>query len=274
MAALIHRRSVEAELVALLNAPEEKIDLFHAALLLARLDTPDFDLEPYRQQIEEMAHEIKAALPRGADGAAKLRALNKYLFEENGFHGSRTDYYNRANSYLNQVLDDREGLPITLSVLFIELARRIGLEDVSGLPLPGHFMVRYAPTEGDAQIIDVFNGGKTVTRTEAQELVIAASGGGFSEQDIRAATKREIILRMLHNLYGIAERDNSVDDLLRYLDVILALDPGNARDRFLRARLHLRKGDVPGAKRDLKRLLESEPAGIDLERIEELYQSL
>lgn len=86
--------------------------------------------------------ESSATLPAGSDGAAKLAALRRFLFTGQGFHGSRGDFHNRANSCMNRVLDDREGLPITLAVLLLELAREIGLEGVSGLPLPGHFMVQ------------------------------------------------------------------------------------------------------------------------------------
>src|SRR5262249_34683286 len=157
-----------------------------------------------------------------------------YLFTENGFHGSRADYYNRANTYLNEVLDDREGLPITLSILFLELAQRIGLQGMAGLPLPGHFMVRYRPQEGEDQIIDVFDGGKTVTRSEAQELVIAATGEGFRDMDYKPASKREIIIRMLRNLLNVAQRAGASADSLRYLDVIIALAPESALDRLAR----------------------------------------
>jgi S1-C subfamily serine protease/regulator of sirC expression with transglutaminase-like and TPR domain len=273
-AALVHRRAVEKELTTVLSRPEEKIDLLHAALLVARLDDPHLDIEPYRRQVDAMAREIAAGLPASADDSARLRALRKYLFEENGFHGSRTDYYNRANSYLHQVLDDREGLPITLSVLFLELARRIDVNNVSGLPLPGHFMVRHSSKDGAEQIIDVFDGGKVINRTEAQERVISATGEGFASGDVRAATKGEIVIRMLRNLYGLAERNDAVEDLLRYLDVILALEPDNARDRSQRARLHLRNGDTSSAKRDLKWLLDHAPPSVDLERVEELYRAL
>src|SRR4029077_16882513 len=101
----------------------------------------------YREQVATMARELAASLPKNADQAAKLAALNKYLFQESGFHGSRSDFYNRANSYLNDVIDDREGLPITLSVLYMELARRIGVK-VVGVGLPGHFVVKNIRAKG------------------------------------------------------------------------------------------------------------------------------
>src|SRR5207248_8166917 len=101
------------------------------------------------------AREVTAGLPKDADEKARLAALNDYLFKKRGFHGSRNDYYHRSNSYLNEVIDDREGLPITLSVLYVELARRVGLK-VVGVALPGHFIVKHVPAKGEEQLIDVF----------------------------------------------------------------------------------------------------------------------
>src|SRR5262249_3387602 len=132
-------------------------------LLVALLDNEEVDVDGYRQELERMAREISRSLPVEADAATKLTALNKYLFDEHGFHGSRGDYYHRSNSYVNEVLDDREGLPITLSVIYIELARKIGLKIV-GVSLPGHFVVRHEPAEGDAQLIDVYERGHVVPK--------------------------------------------------------------------------------------------------------------
>lgn len=273
-AAALHGEAVRQELVTALAGPEERIDLFHAALLVARLDTPELEIEPYRQQLAEMAREVRAKFSATADATARLAALKEYLFAENGFHGSRSDYHSRANSYLNQVLDDREGLPITLSILFMELARGIGLNGVSGLPLPGHFMVRYHPPGEAEQIIDPFHGGKSLTRTEAQERVLEATGEGFRELDFRAATKREIILRMLRNLLGGLRGDESSAEALRYLDAILALAPDGVSDRLSRARFRLQAGNAAGAKADFKWVLDHQPDGVDLERIAEIYRGL
>ena len=274
LAASLHRQTVLAELSKTLEGPEEQIDLFHAALIVARLDNTELEIEPYRQQAADLAREIAARLPAKADDAAKLTALRDYLFAENGFHGSRSDYYNRANSYLDRVLDDREGLPITLSILFMELAQRIGLEGVGGLPLPGHFMVAFKPKQGPEQIIDVFNGGKILTRTEAQERILEATGEGFRDSDYRRATKREIIVRMLRNLLGIVQRGDTAAETLRYLDAILVLAPDSVPDRLGRAQLRLQTGDTAGAKADFKWLLDRQPPGVDLERIAEFYRTL
>src|SRR5262249_43675706 len=213
LALAVHHRRVEADLARTLQGKEDDIDLVHAALLVARLDNDELDIEPYRKEIDHMARDIQATLPKDADGQAKLTALNKYLFAERGFHGSRADYYNRSNSYLNEVIDDREGIPITLSVLYMGLARRIGLK-VVGIPLPGHFVVRYQPEKGEGQLIDVFEGGKTLTRKEANQQVIDQTGEPLADEELKPAGKKAIVIRMLHNLLGIAGRNRDAPGTL------------------------------------------------------------
>src|SRR6185436_15579559 len=132
--------------------------------------------------------------------------------------------------------------------------------------LPGHFMVRYTPEAAQEQIVDVHGGGEFLSRTQAQEKIIETTGTGFRDADYRRATKREIIVRMLRNLMSPAERDESLDPL-RYLEVIVALEPNSAADRLRRALLRLQNGDATGAKADFRWMLDRQPAGIDLERV-------
>ena len=221
-----------------------------------------------------MAREISVKLPADADNSIRLDALTKYLFAENGFHGGRSDYYNRANSYMNQVVDDREGIPITLSVLFIELAKRIGMKSVAGVALPGHFIAKYTSEQGEDRLLDVFNGGKPLTRAQASDIVTSYNGARLRDDQLKAATKREIIVRMLGNLLSVAQDTESAISSLRYLDLILAISPDSPVDHLDRARLRLQSGDSIGAKQDFKWLLDNEPPGIDLERITEIYRAL
>jgi len=272
-ASALHEKSVIEALVKGLNPPEEKVDLFHAALLVAHLDNPDLEPDAYRAELAHWAAELRANLGERASETAKLAAVTKLLFTDYGFHGSRTDYHNRANSYMNAVIDDREGLPITLSVLFLELARAVGLTNVVGVPLPMRFMVAYRPAKGAEQLIDVFEQGKVLSRSDAVELV-AEDAESIGEEDFRAATKREIITRMLRNLHGIAQRTGRTRDAVRYLDAIVAVNPDSAPDRLSRARAHLQRGDGAAAKADLRWLIENEPSGVDLERLRELLRGL
>jgi len=272
-AAELRRAAIQRELLATLRGPEPKIDLFRATLLISKLDNPDLDIEAYERQLERMAAEAKMKVRTASGKSARLNEFIRYFFVENGFHGSRTDYYNRANSYLDQVMDEREGLPITLSVLFIELGHRIGISDLYGALLPGHFMVRYLPSTDEEQLIDVFDEGTTVTREQAEELVRENSGGSLREEYLKPALKRDIVLRMLHNLHSAAQGDSSQDSL-RYLDVILAIAPESAADHLDRARLRIQAGDRTGAREDLKWLLDATPPGMDMERVSELLNAL
>jgi len=273
IASEMYARTIETALTAVLKEPEEKIDLFHAALLVAKLDNPELDMEAYRAEMARLADELRREVTEKASDTGKVAALAKFLFIDHGFHGSRMDFYNRANSYINEVMDDREGLPITLAVVYLELARQIGLTNVAGIPLPTRFMVRFEPRDGLEQIIDVFDGGKGLTRSEAVELV-AENVNAIGEKDFQPARKHEIVTRMLHNLLGIAQREGNAGDALRYLNMIVALNPESAPDRLNRARVQMRAGNNAAAKVDLRWLLDHEPAGIDLERLAELYGTL
>ena len=121
----------------------------------------------YHEEMERMAGELSRKVARDAPIRDKVAAIAGYLFEDNGYHGSRADYYNRSNSYLNEVIDDREGIPITLSILFIELAAHLDAE-LKGLGLPGHFVVCYEEA-GKRTIVDAFERGKPLTNGGSQQ---------------------------------------------------------------------------------------------------------
>ncbi|MGE5192030.1 MAG: transglutaminase family protein, partial [Deltaproteobacteria bacterium] len=274
LARAVHLRRVEKDLVAVLDKKEDdEIDLFHAALLVALLDNEEVDVEGYRQELDRMAREISRSISPEADAAARLAALNKYLFDEHGFHGSRGDYYHRSNSYVNEVLDDREGLPITLSVIYIELGRKIGLK-VVGVGLPGHFVVRHEPPDGEAQLLDVYDRAEVVTREEAEKLVKEAARRPATDADFATASKRAIIVRILHNLLALAQRGQDVEGMLRYLDAIVAVSPEGAQERFMRAVLLLRSGRRTEAIADADWLLEHRPDGVNLNEVDELRRVL
>ncbi len=273
LAQSVHERRVLGELARVFQKKDDDVDLLHAVLLLARLDNEELDIEPYRREVERMAREVAAATPKDAGEKAMRAALTKYLFTERGFHGSRTDYYNRANSYLNDVMDDREGLPITLSVLYMEVGRRLGLKIV-GVPLPGHFMARHEPAEGPAQLLDVFDGAREMSREEVEAKVRATSGARLDEKHFQAATKRAIVVRMLHNLLNVARDESDGPAMLRYLDAVVLLVPESGEERWMRALLRFQSGDRAGARADVDQLLENQPAGVPVERVRELQQAL
>jgi serine protease Do len=273
LASTVHERRVQRDLVKVLEGEDAAIDLFHAALLIAILDNDEVDVESYRKELDRVAHDIAKSVPENGDGPTKLAALNKYLFEEQGFHGSRGDYYHRSNSYVNEVLDDREGLPITLSVIYIELARRLDLK-VVGVGLPGHFVVRYEPADGQSQLIDVYERGAALSLADAEKMIRGATGRAPQESDFAPATRRGMIVRMLHNLLGLAQRVQDADAMFRYVDTLVAVSPDSGEDRWMRAVLLFRAGRREEAIRDADWLLQNRPEGVNLNQVDELRRLL
>ena len=232
LAVRVHASAVLKELEKEFAKPEAKVDLMRAALLVARLDNDELDVGEYLSEVDRMTRALKATLPEDADADAKRKALSKFLFEDRAFHGSRSEYYSRSNSYLNEVIDDREGLPLTLSMLYLGLAERIDLP-AHGVGLSGHFVVRQA----DGPFIDVFERGEELSKAEAEQMARDRTGEEPVAADFAPATKRSMVLRMLRNLLGTSQEEQDIPAGMRYLDAIVLLEPTAARERFLRAGL-------------------------------------
>lgn len=247
--------------------------LLVGSLLIAKLDSPDLDVDAYRARVDEMAAEIQGTLKGDASATEKRDALHRYLFEENGYHGSRSEYYHAANSHLNRVIDDREGLPITMSVLYIELGRRLGMK-VEGVGLPGHFLSKHVVDDENEQLIDVFERGKLLSRADAVEIVALHGGRALRPSDLQATTDIEILSRILNNLIGVAGRQNDGEAMLRYCDAIVAVNPGEARYRMLRAQLRGMTGRINLGLEDVQWLLEKDPPELDRGEVERLRSAL
>ena len=275
-----HRRAVGA-LEAALKQPDDRIDLLHAAMLIAWLDNDEVDVDAYRKQFDRMAAKLRSSLPAKASTKQKAAALHKFFFTEQGFHGSRIDYYSRSNSYLNEVIDDREGLPISLAVVFMELGRRIGLA-VEGVGLPGHFVARVPADKGPGQLVDVFDGGRTMLADEARRRILESyqsppTGDEAKKvvaQFLEAAKRKTILVRMLANLSGSARQRSDEPAIRRYADVILAIDPSNWTQRGMRIQLSLRSGLYDQALADIDWLLEHQTDVIDVGRLQALRQQV
>ena len=273
----VRERAVIEELASSLQHEDEKsVDLFRCALLIARLDNEDFDPEIYLRRIDRIALKVKKTFPEKASGGQKLKILVSHLFDELGFHGSTLDYYHKSNSYLNEVMDDREGLPITLSVVLIELAERLDLP-VTGVGIPGHFLTMYRegkegkePKEiAEEILIDAFEG-KFVTREEASEL----SGVRLTEEDFKPARKRDIITRILRNLINVSERERDSVSRLRYLDATIAIEPTDTYLRAMRAMIHYGEGRFQQALSDIEFLIKNNPDAPEMEPLREIRDRL
>ncbi len=273
LASDVHARKVQTELNKLTSVEDEKLDLLAAALWIAALDSEDLDVAEYRRGIDQLAADLARSLPADADDILKLAALKKFFFEELGFHGGRTSYYSRSNNHLNEVIDDREGMPITLSILYIEFGRRIGLNFV-GVGLPGHFVVRHEPKEGEPQIIDVFEGGESLSRQQAEEQVFKNTGRPARDEHFVTAKKRDILARVLTNLLRRAQEEKESEAMYRYCDTILTLDPDSAEQRAMRFEIAVFTKRVEQALSDAEWLLDKKPEGINLRRVETIKEQL
>ncbi|MEM8530113.1 MAG: transglutaminase-like domain-containing protein [Chloroflexota bacterium] len=228
----------------LIRQPESELNLAQAALAIAQEDQDSDILQESLRELQNIAERIRTEIDRSSTTHDRVRVLNHYLFEQLGFHGNETDYYNPANSFLDQVLATKVGLPITLSVVYMEVGLRLQLP-ISGVALPGHFIVRYHSPEGDIYI-DPFHRGRLWSYAECEAHIIAAYGD-IAPETISAIMeplpKNTILERMLRNLKHTYITSNNFERALAAVERILLIDPHNfqeLRDRgILRARLHL-----------------------------------
>lgn len=281
LAVAIHARRTQQELADEIAKKPADFDLLRASLLLSRVDNEEVEVDDYLKEVDQLVTDIEAEIDDEATEQERLEALNQFLFEQLGFHGSRTNYYHRSNSYMNEVIDDREGLPITLSVLYMELARRLDLK-VVGVGLPGHFVVRFEPREGEPQLIDVFDNARPMTLEEARVAIRSRLNGQIGKDEfeqlvqtfLEASPPRSILLRMLSNLRGVAEEDRDLDSILRYLDTALVIDPEGLENRARRIDIRIRSGRIPEALLDIDWMLDKRPEGMDVNQVMQLRADL
>ena len=249
-------------------------DLAPAALFIARLEYPRLDAGRYLEQLDAMGQSVSeriASLGTRAAPLAQVRAISGYLFEDQGFAGNTKAYDDPRNSFLNQVLERRTGIPITLALVYIEVARRAGVQ-VDGVNFPGHFLLRLPRWEqspaGDAPaaalsagdqpvIVDPFHGGTELSEADCRRLLRKHAGdeAAFDRRLLGRASKQQILLRMLLNLKRIYVRMRSFPQARTLTELLLALDPSaltELRDRGLLA-YHL--NDYSTALRDLETYL-------------------
>jgi regulator of sirC expression with transglutaminase-like and TPR domain len=244
------------ELVAILRglSPAGQLDL--AALEVATLEHPGLDPGPSLAVLDKLAAELGRRVSRKASGDEFIAAAQAYLFNELGFTGEEANYYDAGNSCLNDVLETHRGLPITLSVVYMEVARRLGRK-VHGVGLPGHFVVRYEDSRTSAWL-DPYHGGRRVTAEDCFALAREATGGEVPEDYSLLApiTHRQILLRMLNNLRRVYFHRRSYRKALALLDFLLDIFPDSAEDYKQRAIAQHRLRRTHAARADFERYLE------------------
>ena len=229
------------EFRAAVDRPEEAVDLGYAALTIGLSVNPHLDIPAYLQRIDQLAREVADRRDPAGDVYHSLAALNHVLFRQHGFDGNRDDYYDPRNSFLSEVLDRKIGIPITLCVLYMEVARRISVP-VEGIGFPGHFLVKCSDGE-EAIFIDPFHRGEIKITEDLGQMLEKLYGRkvALRPQFLEAAGKKQILKRMLVNLKAIYLRNNSVGEALSIFDHLIILDPAGAeeiRDRGIPLSAH------------------------------------
>jgi regulator of sirC expression with transglutaminase-like and TPR domain len=242
----------------LVAGPDAAVDLAEASLVIASGEYPGLDVARYLERLDEMGREVRGRLSRGP--GAPIERLNAYLFGEEGFRGNVDDYYDPRNSFLNDVIDRRTGIPITLSMVYMEVAGRAGL-DVVGVGLPGHFLVR-AEGAGRAVLVDPFHGGAVLSEADCQRRLDRVFEGRVRLQPgmLAGCPRKAILARMLRNLKAIYVKADDYPRALRTIDLLLTLDPGSAEDRRDRGLLHAAFDCYALAAADLEAYLALAPA--------------
>ena len=256
--------------------PEDLIRLELAALLIAAEDKANLetDIVSYLSQLETWAGLARDYISRSSI-TTPINAFNRFMFEELGFKGNQANYYDPRNSFLNEVMDRRTGIPITLSVVYMQVGRGAGLH-VEGVPMPGHFIVRVKESDSPcATLVDPFHT-KIIDLEDCQERLDEAYGGqvALTEEHLHAATTREILVRILTNLKAIYARHDLYRQALAAVERILLLSPRLANERRDRAAILAQLNHLPEAITELEAYLRSAPNTSDADQVREHLRTL
>lgn len=259
----------------LLACDDDRIDLTRACLLIAEDAYPGLDVESYVREVERLALRLRGRLSRTAGAEEKVAALNEYLFGDLGYCGNASDYYDPRNSYLNEVMDRRTGIPLTLSVLYMELGRKIGLP-LQGVSFPGHFLVRVR-MRGGMLVLDPFSGGEPQAEQDLRErltrVIPRDATGGIPVRDLpldqflEPATKRQILARLLRNLKGIYRQAENPGRMLEVLNRALVVSPHSTSDLRDRGVVYQQMECYRAALKDLTEYSAREPDAADIDDV-------
>ena len=260
------------------SSPDEGIDLAEAALTIAAEAYRDLDIPHYLARIDGLGATLRQRLRRDISATETIIALNHYLFDELGFSGNAADYYDPRNSYLNDVLERRLGIPITLSILYIEIGQRVGLA-LRGVSFPGHFLVKCTLRDG-AVVLDPYSRGASLGIDDLRERIRTIQGGAAeaSDDDLRrmlaAAGKKEILARVLRNLKAIHRQKGELELALSATTRIIALDGRGAEEYRDRAAIYHQLECFRAALSDYESYLEMRPRAGDADAVKQTVAEL
>jgi regulator of sirC expression with transglutaminase-like and TPR domain len=253
---------------------EDEIDLTRAALMIARTEHPDLAVERYAAQMDELAGRVERLIS-DLHPQRTIAALNRVLFDDVGMRGNRDDYYDPRNSFLNDVLDRRLGIPITLSVLYMEVARRIGFS-LSGVGMPGHFLLKHHGREAGEILIDCFNRGDILSRQDCQSRLDEIYSGEMTlrPEFLHPISRRQILTRMLNNLKTVYLSTRNFRKALPIADLILVIYPRSSEDVKQRALLRYSLALHKLAAEDLEEYLKISPTASDADEVRQMSLSI
>lgn len=249
--------------------PEPLLDLVEASLVIALEENPALDIERHLENVRAWTDSVRGRLRGSREIERIVETINRVLFDEEGFHGEDEDYYDPRSALLSEALERHAGLPITLSVLYIELSRRIGVE-ASGVSLPGRFLVKFTGPFG-VIVIDPFDGGRVLTTIELQKILDAMYGGGvrLREHHLRSFTPREILARELAQLKSAYLAQHDLPRAAASIDRLLILDDRDAYEVRDRAALAMQMHAYRQAIELFERYLALMPSADDRSRVRE-----
>lgn len=253
---------------------EVDIDLARAALYIAKEEYPKLDVEEYLNALDTMAMEVEERLPSSRYPLRVIQGINEYLYDDLGFLGNQKDYYDPRNSFFNEVIDRRVGIPITLALVYLEIAQRIDFP-MEGVGLPGHFLIR--PAISDMEIfVDAFNRGEVMFAQDCQDKLnqMFKESVNLRPEFLARVSKRQFLARMLTNLKYIYLRQQQLEKSLGVVERILLLFPETTSELRDRGLLYYQLGHYPQATNDLELYLANVPNAEDAATIRRLLGEL
>ncbi|MBZ5508252.1 MAG: transglutaminase-like domain-containing protein [Acidobacteriia bacterium] len=254
---------------------DERIDLLRAALTFARIEDSKLDIEHYVRRVDALAKRVAAKIQDPDDPVQMIAALNEVLFQEEVFRGNSVDYYSPRNSFLQHVLDRQLGIPISLALVYMEVARRIGFS-LYGVGMPGHFLLKHYDVDGHAILIDAFERGSIVTEEDCRQKLNSIYSGQVALQPefLLAVTRRQMLTRMLNNLRSVYLSQRDFRRAVQVVDLILVIYPRSPEDVKQRAVLRYNLDDYRGALSDFEEYVKMSPDASDAEEIKQTTLSL
>ncbi|MFP4133156.1 MAG: SirB1 family protein [Halothece sp.] len=253
---------------------DQDIDLAKAALYMAQEETPSLNIETYLEQLDEWAQQVQGLLPQERYPLRVIQGINQVLYDDLGFVGNEENYYDPRNSFLNEVMERRTGIPITLALVYLEVARRVEFPMV-GIGMPGHFLIR--PEFKDAGIfVDAFHKGEVLFPEDCEQRLqeIFAQPVTLEDHFLEAVSKKEFLARMLTNLKLIYINQQDLERALAVIERLLLVFPDAIIEQRDRGLLHYQMGDTQSAIADLKTYVAHYPDASDSSMIEMLISQI